>query len=65
MWSSIEAVGALTLLGAATVRITVTWIALRGTKPRERAEIIRALNEGGARAGLRRSRRAVDTAEGE
>lgn len=62
MWSSIGVTGVLALLGVTGGRVVIMWLALRGTKPRERPEIIRALNDGGAK--IRRSRRAVDNSDG-
>jgi hypothetical protein len=37
--------------------ITVVWLALRGTRPDERADIIRALTGGQGRVGKRRLRK--------
>lgn len=45
MWSNIGATGALALLGVVTARVVIMIVALRGTKPEERAEIIRAVNK--------------------
>lgn len=45
MWSNIGATGALALLGMVAARVVIMIVALRGTKPSERPEIIRALNK--------------------
>jgi hypothetical protein len=53
MWSSVGVAGALACVGAYSARVLIMWIALRGTKPTERAEIIRALNDATPRAAPR------------
>jgi hypothetical protein len=57
MWSSIGATGALALLGVVAARVVIMIVALGGTKPSERPEIIRALNDGTGR-GLPSGRRS-------
>lgn len=62
MWSSLGAVGTVgTLVTFCVVagRVLGLMIALRGTSPAERPEIIRALNDSGARAIQRRAVRAT------
>lgn len=56
MWSSIGATGVASVVGLAACRVLIVLIALRGTKPSERAVIIHALNDGLTRALPRRKR---------
>lgn len=64
MWTTLGAVGAVGAVGVLVTlcsdigRVFGLWIALRGTLPADRPEIIRALNEGGSSSRRRRSVRA-------
>ena len=61
MWATLGAVGAvgvLVTLSSDVGRVLGLWIALRGTSPADRPEIIRALNDGGSPPRRRRSVRA-------
>ncbi|MDX8053826.1 hypothetical protein SK571_31035 [Lentzea sp. BCCO 10_0798] len=57
MWSNIGATGALALFGVVAARVVIMIVALRGTKPEQRAEIIRALNKEPGPARPRRRER--------
>jgi hypothetical protein len=45
MWSSVGVTGVVALLAVTGGRVLIMWLALRGSKPSERPEIIRALND--------------------
>lgn len=62
MWASLGVagtVGALVTLGVVTGRVLGLLIALRGTSPADRPEIIRALNDTVARTLRRRTARTA------
>lgn len=50
MWSTVDVAGALAMVGIYSARVRIMWIVPRGTKPSQRAEIIRARNDAMPRA---------------